>query len=53
MLPCNVIVEEHENGEVEVSAVDPMASMQVVENNELNKIATQVRDLLEKAIKNV
>ena len=53
MLPCNVIVEEHENGEVEVAAVDPMASMQVVENEELKEIATQVRDLLEKVIKNV
>lgn len=53
MLPCNVIVEEHENGEVEVSAVDPMASMQAVENDELKEIAMQVRDLLEKVIKNV
>lgn len=53
MLPCNVIVEEHENGEVEVSAVDPMASMQAVENDELKKIATHVRDLLEKVIRNI
>ncbi|MFU8859675.1 MAG: DUF302 domain-containing protein [Cyclonatronaceae bacterium] len=53
MLPCNVIVEEHENGDVEVSAVDPMASMQAVENDGLKEIATQVRDLLEKVIKNV
>ena len=53
MLPCNVIVEEHENGEVEVSAVDPMASMQAVENEGLTEIATQVRDLLEKVIKNI
>lgn len=53
MLPCNVIVEEHENGEVEVSAVDPMASMQAVENEGLIEIATQVRDLPAKVIKNV
>lgn len=53
MLPCNVIVEEHENGDVEVSAVDPMASMQAVENDELIEIATQVRDRLGKVIKNI
>jgi uncharacterized protein (DUF302 family) len=53
MLPCNVIVEEHENGEVEVSAVDPMASMQAVDNEGLTEISTQVRDLLKKVIKNI
>ncbi len=53
MLPCNVIVEEHENGEVEVSAVDPMASMQAVENEGLAEIATEIRDLINKVIKNV
>ena len=53
MLPCNVIVEEHENGEVEVSAVDPSASMQAVDNEGLTEIAGQVRDLLKKVIKNI
>jgi uncharacterized protein (DUF302 family) len=53
MLPCNVIVEEHENGEVEVSAVDPMASMQAVDNEGLTEISTQFRDLLKKVIKNI
>jgi uncharacterized protein (DUF302 family) len=53
MLPCNVIVEEHENGKVEVSAVDPMASMQAIENTELKKIAAQIRELLEKVIEKV
>ncbi len=53
MLPCNVIVQEHENGKVEVSAVDPMASMQAVENTELKKIAAQIRELLEKVIQKV
>src|SRR5680860_592117 len=43
MLPCNVIVEEHEDGTVEVSAVDPVASMQAVENDSLQPIAEQVR----------
>ena len=53
MLPCNVIVEEHETGEVEVSAVDPSASMQAVDNEGLTEIAGQVRDLLKKVIKNI
>lgn len=53
MLPCNVIVEEHDDGTVEVSAVDPMASMQVVENDKLKGIATEVRDMLAKVIRNI
>lgn len=53
MLPCNVIVEEHEDGTVEVSAVDPMASMQAVENENLKGIAIQVRDLLQKVIRDI
>lgn len=53
MLPCNVIVEEHDDGSVEVSAVDPMASMQAVENDELGGIAGQVRDRLAKVIERV
>lgn len=50
MLPCNVIVQEHENGTVEVSAVDPVASMQAIKNDELGKVAANVRDMLKKAI---
>lgn len=50
MLPCNVIVEEHEGGQVEVSAVDPVASMQAVENDELYPIAEQVQSRLQKVI---
>jgi len=53
MLPCNVIVEEHEDGTVEISAVDPMASMQAVENEDLAEIATQVRDQLRNVINNI
>lgn len=51
MLPCNVIVEEHEDGTVEVSAVNPMASMQAVENSSLGEIAGEVKSKLEKVIK--
>lgn len=50
MLPCNVIVEEHEDGTVEVSAVNPMASMQAVENSSLGNIADEVKSKLEKVI---
>ena len=49
MLPCNVILREAEGG-VEVSAVDPVASMQAIENAELTAIAGEVRDLLTKAV---
>lgn len=50
MLPCNVVVEEDETGEVEVSAVDPIASMQAIENNELADIAGEVRSKLRNVI---
>ncbi len=49
MLPCNVIVQEVEEG-VQVSAIDPMASMQAVENPDLGSIAGQVQDKLRKVI---
>ena len=50
MLPCNVIVQEKVAGQVEVSAVDPAASMQAVENNALNEIAAEIRTRLQKVI---
>jgi uncharacterized protein (DUF302 family) len=50
MLPCNVIVQELENGRVEVAAVDPLRSMQAVENAELEAIATEIRDKLKRVI---
>jgi uncharacterized protein (DUF302 family) len=49
MLPCNVILREVEGG-VEVSAIDPVASMQAIENAELTSVAGQVRDLLADAV---
>lgn len=47
MLPCNVIVQQHEDGKVEVSAVDPVASMMAIENPQLGAIAEQVRSKLQ------
>ena len=49
-LPCNVIVEEHENGTIEVSAVDPIASMMSVENSALGDIAVQIQQKLKNVI---
>ncbi len=49
MLPCNVILREIEGG-VEVSAIDPVASMQAIENADLTAVAGEVRDLLAKAV---
>ncbi|KCZ87349.1 DUF302 domain-containing protein [Hyphomonas johnsonii] len=49
MLPCNVILRQVGDN-VEVSAVDPVASMQAIDNNELKRVAGDVRDLLADAI---
>ena len=50
MLPCNVIVQEIEEGTVEVAAVNPMASMQAVENEQLNEVAEEITNRLEHVI---
>jgi uncharacterized protein (DUF302 family) len=50
MLPCNVIVQEKTPGIIEVSAVDPVASMQAIQNPGLAAIAEQVREKLKGAI---
>ena len=46
MLPCNVTVQEREGSRVEVSAVDPVASIQAIDNPGLAEIAKQVQDKL-------
>lgn len=53
MLPCNIIVQELESGEVEISAIDPQASMQAVDNLALTDIAAQVRRKLQKVIAHI
>jgi uncharacterized protein (DUF302 family) len=50
MLPCNVIVQQMDDGTVEVAAVDPLASMQAVGNAELAGIAAEVQALLKDVI---
>lgn len=53
MLPCNVIVHQIENGKIEVSAVDPAASMQAIDNTGLGDIAGAVREMLQEMIKSL
>ncbi len=50
MLPCNVIVQEISAGQVEVTAIDPLASMQAVENPALKEIAAEISNKLKTVI---
>ncbi|MBL4712197.1 MAG: DUF302 domain-containing protein [Gammaproteobacteria bacterium] len=50
MLPCNVVVQETDDGKVEVSAVDPMASMMAIQNEALGGIASEVQAMLKNVI---
>jgi uncharacterized protein (DUF302 family) len=50
MLPCNVIVQEHADGRVEVAAIDPVASMQAVGNPALEPVGAEVRAKLKHVI---
>lgn len=52
-LPCNVIVVEHENGSIEVSAVDPIASMISVKNESLGDVAIGVQQKLKRFVENL
>ncbi len=53
MLPCNVIVQETEAGQVEVSAIDPVVSMQAVGNASLGEVAAEVQHRLKQAVENL
>ncbi len=50
MLPCNVIVQETDDGKVEVAAVNPMESMKAVQNDQLGEIATEITNRLNRVI---
>ena len=52
MLPCNVILREVEGG-IQVSAVDPVASMQAIDNDELHAVANQVRGMLSSVVEEI
>ena len=53
MLPCNIIVQELKKNEVEVAAVDPVASMMAIENPKLAKIAGEIKPKLERVIESL
>ena len=50
MLPCNVVVQEKEPGRTEVAAIDPVASMQAIDNAQLLESARTVRSKLQQVI---
>jgi len=50
LLPCNVIVQETAGGRTEVAAIDPVSSMQRVENDRLSGVAAQVKEKLQRVI---
>ncbi len=50
MLPCNVILQELQSGQIEVSAVNPTASMQAIDNENLADIAKQIGEKLQRVI---
>ena len=53
LLPCNVIIQEKGNGQVEVSAIDPMETMKVVGNPKLTALAEQVQAKLKRVVANI
>ena len=53
MLPCNVVVQEKAPGNVEVTAIDPVASMSAVDNPNLRTIGEQIREKLKRVIDNM
>lgn len=46
MLPCNVLVQQNDAGKIEISIVDPIASMAAIQNEELGAVAMEVQQLL-------
>ena len=53
MLPCNVVLQQQEDGRVEVSAIDPVASMQAVTHVTVGQIAEEMRSHLQSVIDEV
>ncbi len=53
MLPCNVIVQEADENKTEVAAIDPIASMQAIENPQLEQVAEEVRAKLKNVIEKI
>lgn len=53
MLPCNVIVRSTGHGSVEVSAIDPLASMEAIDNGKLKSVAGEVKKMLETVVHDI
>ena len=53
LLPCNVLIREIEDDKIEVSVVDPMSTMQSVENSELLDVAKEIKEKLKRVVSNV
>ena len=53
MLPCNIVIQELGKNEIEVASVDPVVSMMAVENPELDKIAGEIKQKLERVIESL
>lgn len=53
MLPCNVVIQEHADGSIEVSAVDPVSSMKAIKNDKLGSLAIEIREKLQRVIENI
>ena len=53
MLPCNVVVQDHGDNDIEVAAIDPVASMQAIANPGLLEAAAEVRDRLARVVEHL
>ena len=53
LLPCNVVVQEKEDGRIQVSAVNPVESMKAVGNQNMGEIASDIADRLKRVIDNM
>jgi len=53
MLPCNVIVQETDDGKTEIAAIDPIASMQAIDNPALGQVAVEVQGELKKVVDSI
>jgi len=52
-LPCNVLLQQHDEDDIEVSAVDPVASMSAVDNPELFEVAGEVQNMIKRVIESL
>lgn len=50
MLPCNVVVQQIDENRVEISGIDPVASMLAIDNPQLGEIARQVQEMMKKVV---